>query len=296
MKRIGIFGSAIYYDDNWKIKIFALVLFFILCFIFFIILLNHISVKIDSEKFMLYKPYDSIVEDDLVYKYHEKFVHQIEWEGYTYRTLEIADEVIEYYKTHEIDDIFIYVDYIIYPAEFCILQENYKKADEYLEHISAQTFIDNFADDRNTEFTPYKYWALKMEVLRGLDDELDTAKGVMDESEAEKLIGTVEKYWDEDLHKDDNNHFWKDVCHYHYHMLRNEYSKAAEYADNLTTYSSNNKTGFIACILNAEVMFHMKKKENSRIMMQLAKEMAQKNKAHVRQQYRKRMRKYVFTR
>ena len=154
MKRIGIFGSAIYYDDNWKIKIFALVLFFILCFIFFIILLNHISVKIDSEKFMLYKPYDSIVEDDLVYKYHEKFVHQIEWEGYTYRTLEIADEVIEYYKTHEIDDIFIYVDYIIYPAEFCILQENYKKADEYLEHISAQTFIDNYADDQNTDFTP----------------------------------------------------------------------------------------------------------------------------------------------
>ena len=79
-------------------------------------------------------------------------------------------------------------------------------------------------------------------------------------------------------------------------MLRNEYTRAAEYADQLITYGSNDKTSFIACILNAEVMYHMKKRGDSLIMMQLAKEKSQKNGSHVRQQYRKYMRKFGFAR
>lgn len=231
---------------------------------------------------MLNEPFDRVVRKKADTEFHRKYVRDAEFMGLSYRTLEIADGVIEYYKTHKIDDISKYIDYIMLPAEYCILQEKYDKAYDYLNNITEQCLIENMNHFYEIKYTVYKYWAVKMEAVRGLEDK----------AEAENIIEEAEKYWGESNLSDKNISFWKNVCYYHYYMLRDDIKKAEVCTGKLIEYSLDDKNRCIACILNAELLMHMKKREDAIVMMKLAKENSNK----YEQQYRKYLRKFGFGR
>ncbi|MBO6166373.1 MAG: hypothetical protein J6O17_08420 [Eubacterium sp.] len=231
------------------------------------------------------EPEDVAKEDNRseAVKYHEMYFSTFMKYGFTEAMLQRADKVIAAYKNGKRIGLNLYKDYIIYPAVYCCLLKDYERALLYLLNISAKTLSEYRYTCQYGTNAVYRYLALEMEAVRGLNDK-SLAKAVMEEAtpyiEEKYLTGT--------------RSYYKDVYMYHYHMLNEEYDKAKEAAERLLTCKCAEAEEVELYLINTEIRLHFEDRDGADEMMKRAKDNAVRKAKPFKQIYSAFYNKYNF--
>ena len=219
------------------------------------------------------QPYDEVFNSP-VGRESNKYSENVKKYGYTESMLKTADKVIAEHKEGKSVDMLLLKDYVMYPAEYCCIKHEYKKALDYLNIISVDDLMEHKILYLNGGISVYSYLITKMEACRGLGDKF-LADDVM--QEAKKYVDLEGLSY--------TKLFLKDVCLYNYYMLIGEFENAKECAERLLTYKTIELDSVTAYVINAEIMKKLNDKEGFNRMMGIAREKAKKTYAPIKQIY-----------
>ena len=205
----------------------------------------------------------SIYINSPLIKMFEKLDETVKTVGYTEEMVRDTDEVIKLRNDKQPIDMIFFKDFILNTADYCVIKGDYQKAYEYISNLTADELMDRSIYQLDKGIACFSYWTLLFEILRGLGD--------LEAMEEQKK--DCDRYWNNKyLMTDDSKKFFKDVCMYHYHMLKDEPEKALECAERLIMYDTIETTNITAYVLNAEVLLKLGKKEDAAVMMGFAEE------------------------
>ena len=205
----------------------------------------------------------SIYINSPLIKMFEKLDETVKTVGYTEEMVRETDEVIKLRNDKQPIDMIFFKDFILDTADYCVIKGDYQKAYEYISNLTADELMDRSIYQLDKGIACFSYWTLLFEILRGLGD--------LEAMEEQKK--DCDRYWNNKyLMTDDSKKFFKDVCMYHYHMLKEEPEKALECAERLIMYDTIETTNITAYVLNAEVLLKLGKKEDAAVMMGFAEE------------------------
>ena len=210
-----------------------------------------------------------------------KFMEDIKKNGYSEKMLKTADKIIADYKNGKSIDKLLLKDFVMYPAEYCCIKQEYQKALDYLNVISADDLMEEKIIKLNGGISVYSYFDTKIEACRGLGDKFL----------ADDVMREAKKYFEmEGL--SDSKLFFKDISLYDYYMLLGEFEKAKECAERLLTYKTIELKGVTAYIKNAEIMNKFNDKDNFIKMMGIARNNAINTLAPLRQYYNEYLKRF----
>ena len=212
-------------------------------------------------------------------KKHDHFTNNIRLFGYTQLMLAEAERIIaEYAPGNDKDrkmDLCFYKDFILYPADYCCLKGDYKKAMKYLSNTSAKQLNEDHDLIYKYGGVPtYAYLADKMEAVRGLGDK-DLAEKVMEEAKP---------YFEKD-NLNSKMKFMINIFMYHYDMLMGDMDGAKACVEQLMTHTPTEKECITPYVLYAEWLIESGDRDSAEVQMNEAREKAFNSIKTVRQTY-----------